>query len=89
MQRRLTHTKFQSELSTEEMKNTPGTAHECSPEIFPQTDEVSDVTYTYPRMEPDVEPSPEQPENSPTNPSSSKYNLGHNPKPNCNDNYRY
>ena len=40
-------------------------------------------------MEPDVESSSEQPENSPTNPRSSKYNLRHNPKPNCNDDYRY
>ena len=29
---------IQSHLSTEEMRNTPGTAHECSPEIFPQTE---------------------------------------------------
>ena len=51
------------------MRNTPGATHECSPEIFPQTDEVSDVTDTYPHMEPDVESSSEQPENSPTNPA--------------------
>ena len=72
------------------MRNTPGTAYECSPEIFTQTDdEVSDVTDTYPHMEPDVEPSSEQPENSPTNPRSSKYILRPNPKPNCIDDYRY
>ena len=29
------------------------------------------------------------PETSPTNPRSEKYNLRHNPKPNCNDDYRY
>ena len=34
----------QSDSSTEEMRNTPGTTHECSPEIFSQTGEVSDVT---------------------------------------------
>ena len=56
-----------------------------SPEIFPQTDEVSDLTVTYPHMEPEAKSSSEQPENSPTNPRSSKYNLRHNPKPNCND----
>ena len=72
----------QSDFSTEEMRNTPGTAHECSPEVFPQTEEVSDVTDTYLHMEPDLEASSEQPENSPTNPRSSKYNLRHNPKPN-------
>ena len=44
----------QSDFSTEEMRNTPGTTHDCSSEIFPQTDEVSDVTYTYPYMEPNV-----------------------------------
>ena len=82
-------TPVQSDFPTEERRNTPGTTHECSPESFPQTDEVSDVTDTYPHMEPDVEPSSEQPKNSSANPRSSKYNLRHNPKPNCNDDYRY
>ena len=36
-------------------------------------------------MEPDVEISSEQPNSSPINPRSSKYNLGHNQKPNCNE----
>ena len=27
----------QSDFLTEEMRNTPGTTHECFPEIFPQT----------------------------------------------------
>ena len=80
---------IQSDSSTEEMRNTPGTTHECFPELFPQTDEVSDVTDTYPHMEPDVEANLEPPKKSPTNPRSSKYNLRHNPKPNCNDDYRY
>ena len=80
---------IQFDVSTEEMRNTPGTTHECSPEIFPQRIEVSDVTDTYPHMERDAEPSSEQPENSPTNHRSSKYNLCHNPKPNCNDDNRY
>ena len=76
-------------ISTWKMRNTPETAHKCSPEIFPQTDGVSDVTDTYPHMEPDVEPSSEQPESSLTHPRSSKYNLRQNAKPNCNDEYRY
>ena len=80
---------LQSEYSTEEIRNTPGNPHVCSPLIFPFTDEVSDVTERCPHMEPDVESSSEQPENSPTNPRSSKYNLRHNSKPNCNDDYRY
>ena len=78
----------QSDFSTDEMKKTPGTAHECSPQIFLQADEVSDVTDTYPHMEPDVEPSSEQPQSSPANPRSSEYKLRHNPKPKCNDDYR-
>ena len=79
----------QSDFSTEEMRNTPGEPHACSPEIFPNSDELGDVTDTCPHMEPDVDTSSEQPQNSPTNPRSSKYNLRHNPKPNCNDDYRY
>ena len=79
----------QSDFSSEEMRNRTGNTHECSPEIFPHTDGVRDVTVTYPHMEPDVESSSQQPEKSPINPRSSKYNLRHNPKPNCNDDYRY
>ena len=80
---------MQSDFLTEEMRNTPGTTHECSPEIYPQTDEISDVTDTYPHMEPDVETNFKQPNNSPTNPRISKYNLRPNRKPNCNEDYRY
>ena len=79
----------QTDFSTEEMRNTPGEPHVCSPEFFPNKDELGDVTDTYPHMEPDAKTSSEQPQNSPTNPRSSKYNLRHNPKPNCNDDYRY
>ena len=78
----------QSDFSTEEMRNTPGNPHVCSPDIFPNSDQLGDVTDTCPHMEPDVETSSEQPQNSPTNRRSSNYNLRHNPKPNCNDNYR-
>ena len=79
----------QSDFSTEEMRNTPGKPHVCFPEIFPNTDELGDVTDTCPHIEPDAETSSEQPQKSPTNPRSSKFNLRHNPKPNCNDDYRY
>ena len=79
----------QSDFSTEKMRNTPGKPHVCSPEIFPNTDELGDVTDTSPHMEPDVETISEQPQNSLTNPRSSKYNLRHNPKPNCNNDHRY
>ena len=80
---------LQSGFSKEEGRNTPGNPHVCSPEIFPCTDEVSDVTDTRPHIEPDVVSSSEQKENSRTNPRGSKYNLRHNPKPNCNGDYRY
>ena len=45
---------LQSGYSTEEMRNTPGNPHMCSPEIFPDTGEANDVTNTCPHMEPDV-----------------------------------
>ena len=79
----------QSELSTGEMRSTLGTAHDCSPQTFPQTEDLWDVTDTYPDMEIDVQTSSEQPNNSPTNPLSSKYKLRHNPQPTCNEDYRY
>ena len=80
---------IQSDFSTEDVRNTPGNQHVCSPEIFPNSDQLGDVTDTCLHMEPDVGTSSEKPQNSPTNPRSSKYNLRHNPKPNCNDDYRY
>ena len=80
---------IQSDLSTGEMRNTRGTTHECSPEISLPTDDTSDVADTYTHMEPDVGTSSEQQGSSPSNPRSSKYNLRHNPIPNCNDDYRY
>ena len=84
-----TESPVQSDVSAEEMRKTPGTANDCFREIFPQMDEFSDVTDRYPQMEPDVEATSEQPETSPANRRSSKYNLYHNPKPNCNDDYKF
>ena len=80
---------IQSDFSTKDVRNTPGNPHVCSPEIFPNSDQLGDVTDTCLHMEPDVGTSSEKQQNSPTNPRSSKYNLHHNPKPNCNDDYRY
>ena len=80
---------LQFDYSTVEIRNTPGKPHVCCPEINPCTGEVNDVTDTCPHMEPDVESSLEQPQNSPSDLRSSKYNLRHNRKPNCNDDYRY
>ena len=79
----------QSDFSTEEMRDTQGNTHECSPEILPPVHDTSDVADTYTHVEPDPGTSWRQQENSLSNPRSSKYNLRHNPKPNCNDDYRY
>ena len=68
---------IQSDFSTQEMTYTPGNPHVCSPEIFPNSDQLGDVTDTYPHMEPDVETSSEQRQNSPIKPRSSKYNILH------------
>ena len=78
-----------SDFSTQEMRNTRGNTHECSPEIFPPIHDTSDVANTDTHMEPDMGTSSGHQENSPSNPRSSRYNLRHNPKPNCNDDYRY
>ena len=45
----------QSDLSTEETWDTPLIAQECSREFFPQTEELCDVTDTYPDMDLHVE----------------------------------
>ena len=80
---------IQSDLSTGKIRNTQGTTHECPPEISSPIDETRDVEDTYTYTEPDVGTSSEQQQNSPSNPRNYKYNLRHNPKPNCNDDYRY
>ena len=82
-------TPIQTDLSTGKMRNTRGTTHECPPEISPLIDETSDFEDTCTYAEPDVGTSSDQQGNSPSNPRSSKYNLRHNPRPNCNDDYRY
>ena len=35
----------QTEISTEQMRNTPGATHECSPEFFPQLNYINITTY--------------------------------------------
>ena len=73
------------DLPNDETCTFPGTIQEDSPEILPHTDEIGDGTdrdhYMEPHAEVDVEPF------SPTNinPRSTKYDLRHNPKPNCID----
>ena len=73
----------------DEKKSTPGTIRENSPEIIPQTNKSYDGTDTDHYRQPDADTSLEQPDSTPTNPRGSKYDLHHNPKPNCNDDYRY
>ena len=65
------------------------TIRERSPEIIPQVDRTCDGTVTDHYMQPELETSVEQADLTPTNPRSSKYDLHHNPKPKCNDDYRY
>ena len=77
------------DLQHEETCTTPGTIQEDSPEILPHTDEIGDGTDTDHYMEPDAAACSEQMNPTNINPCSKKYDLRHNPKPNCNDDYRY
>ena len=79
----------QSEEAADEMRSTPGTIRENSPEFIPQTDRSYDGTDTDHCTQPDADTSVEQSDPTPTNPRSSKYDLCYNPKPNGNDDYRY
>ena len=71
------------------MRNTPGIILGNFPEIFPQPDGSYDGKDVDHDTQPDADTSVEQPDSTPTNPRSSKYDLRHNPKPNCNDDYKY
>ena len=75
--------------ATNETRSTPGTIQKDSSDILPHTDEIDDGTDTDHYMQPDADNSVEQIEPTSNNPRSSKYNLRHNPRPNCNDDYRY
>ena len=88
---RPTHPKSQYNLRKQllKMKNTPGTIPDSSPEIISQADRSYGGTGTDNYMQLDADNSVEQPDPTLTNPRSSKYDLRHNPKPNCNDDYRY
>ena len=80
---------IRSEQTADEMKNTPGITPENSSEIIPQPDGSSDGRDADRDMQPDADMSVEQPDPMTTNPRSSKYDLRHNLKPNCNNDYRY
>ena len=80
---------IRSEQVAEEMRSTPGTRPENSPENIPQPDRSYDGMDKVYNMQPDADAGVEQLDPTPTNPRNSKYDLGHNPKPNCNVDYRY
>ena len=77
------------DFPTDETCSTPGTIQEDFPEIFPHTDELGDGTDTDHYMDSNVEANSQQLDPTDVNPRSTKYDLRHNPKPNCNDDYRY
>ena len=77
------------DLPYEETCTIPRVIQEDLPEIFPHTDEVGDGTDTDHYMEPDAEVNAEPLSPTDINPRCTKYDLRHNPKQNCNDNYRY
>ena len=49
------------DLANDKTCTIPGTIEECSPEIFPQADGLSEGNDTDHHMEPDAEASSEQP----------------------------
>ena len=79
----------QPEGAADGTRSTPGTIQEDPPEILSHTDEIDDGTDMEHYMQPDADSSVEQIDPKPTNPRISKYDLRHNPRPNCNDDYRY
>ena len=79
---------IRSEQTADEMRNTPGTTRENSPEIFPQPDTTYKGREVDHDTQPDADTSVEQLDRTPTNPRSSESDLRHNPKPNFNDDDR-
>ena len=79
----------QSDSAVDETSNTTRTPRECSPEFFPKTDGLSEGTDMYSYIEPDAETTLEQPNLTPINHRSTKYNFRISSKPNCEDDYIY
>ena len=77
------------EEAADETRSTPGAIHEESSEILPHADDIDDGTDTDHYMQSDADTGVEQIDPTPTNPRSSKYDLRHKPRPNCNDDHRY
>ena len=71
------------------MRSTPGIIPGNFPGNTPQPDGSCDGRNVDHDAQPDADMSEEQPDLTPINPRSSQYDLRHNPKPNCNDDYRY
>ena len=84
-----TESTIRSEQTADEMRSTPGIIPENSPENIPQPDGSYDGKEVDHDTQPSADMSVDQSDHNPTNPHSSKYDLCHNPKPNCNDDYRY
>ena len=80
---------IRSEQAADETRSTPGIIREKSPRNTPQPDGSYDERNVDHDTQPDADTSVEQLDPMPTNPRSSKYDLRHNPKPDCNDDYRY
>ena len=75
--------------AADETRSTPVTIQADFSDILPHAVEIDDGTDTDHHMQPDADNSAEQIDQTPTNPRSSKYDLRHNPWPNCNNVYRY
>ena len=75
--------------AADETRSTPGTIQEDASDILFHTEKIDDGTDTDHYMQREENTSVEQIDPTPTNPRSSKYDLRHNPRPNCNDDYRY
>ena len=80
---------IRSEQAADKMGNTPGILQGNAPEIIPKPDGSYDGRDVDHDTQPDADTSVEQPGSTPINPRNSKYDLRHNPKPICNDDYRY
>ena len=80
---------IRSEQTADEIRNTPRTIRENSPEIIPQPYRSYDERDIDHDTQLDADTSVQQLDLTPTNPRSSKYDLRHNPKPKYNDDYRY
>ena len=77
------------DLTNDETCTIPGTIQENSQETFALTDKIDDGIDTDHHREPDAEIRSEQLIPTDINPRSTKYDLRHDLKPNCNEDYRY